>query len=46
MDEDLDQDKDNKDNNNAGLVSLNTQQPTQEPPDKKVGFRTASGRVV
>ena len=28
LDEDLDQDEDNKDDNNAGLVNLNTQQPT------------------
>ena len=46
MDVNLDQDKDNKDDNDAGLVGLNIQQPTQEPLDKEVGFRTASGRII
>jgi hypothetical protein len=46
LDVDLDQDEDDKDDDDAGLVGPNIQQPTQEPPDKEIGFRTASGRII
>jgi len=47
LDIDLGQDEDgDDDNDDAGLVGPDIQQSTQEPPDKEVGFRTASGRIV
>ena len=45
-DEDLDQGEDDKDEDDAGLVNPDIHQPPQEPPDKEVGFRIASGRVI
>jgi len=46
LDKDLDQGEDDKDKDDAGLVNPDIYQPPQEPPDKEVGFRTASGRVI
>jgi hypothetical protein len=46
LDVDLDQDEDDEDDDDAGLVGPNIQQLTQEPLDKEVGFRIASGRVI
>jgi len=45
-DKDLDQGEDDKDKDDAGLVNLDIHQPPQEPPDKEVGFRTASRRII
>jgi len=46
LDKDLDQGEDDKDKDDAGLVNLDIYQPPQEPLDKKVGFRIASGRII